>query len=72
MKIENHVQHFTDNCGTCYLDKYDMVQSNAIETVEKSETALNLMGLDHTLQQVLDGEFLSLPRKIICNSKNST
>jgi hypothetical protein len=67
-----HVQHFANNRSACYFYKYDMIQPNTIEAVEKSETALNLMGFDHTLQQVLDGKFLSLPRKIICNSENST
>jgi hypothetical protein len=67
-----HIQHLADNCGACYLYKYDMIQSNAIEAVEKSERALNLIGLDHALQQVFHGKFLSLSRKIICNGKNST
>lgn len=49
-----------------------MVQTDAVEGVQESKTTLDLMGLDHTLENVTDGQGLALTSEVISNSKDGT
>lgn len=66
------LQHFANHRGRSNLDEDDVIQSNAIERVQECKLALNLVGFDHALQNVLDSHRLSLPREMISDGKNST
>lgn len=65
-------QHLADDSGTGDLDKNDVVQTNAVEGVEKGQAALNFVGFDHRLEHVADGERLALSRKVVGDCKDST
>lgn len=49
-----------------------MVQTDTIETVEKSQTALDFMSFDHAFQNIFNGKFLSLAGQEIGYSQNCT
>lgn len=49
-----------------------MIQPNAVERVEEGQLALNLVSFNHALQNVLNGQGLSLPREMIGNSQDRT
>ena len=48
-----------------------MVQSDTVEGVQESETTLNLMCLDHTLQNVAHGQRLALAGKMVGDRQDS-
>ena len=47
-----------------------MVESDAVERVEKGEPALNLVRLNHTLENVVDGDTLSFARQVVGDGEN--
>lgn len=53
-------KHLADDSGGCDLDQDYVVETNLVEGVLESHAALNLMCLDHSLQNVLDGEDLAI------------
>lgn len=48
-----------------------MVQADAVERVQKGETTLNLVCLDHALQDVAHGQRLALTGKMVCDRQDS-
>lgn len=55
-----------------YFDEYDMVETDAVERVQKGKATLNLVRLDHALEDVTDRQRLTLPREMVCNCEDST
>ena len=53
-----------------YLDEYDVVETDTVERVQEGETTLNLVRLDHALQDVTDRQWLALPREMVCDSED--
>lgn len=49
-----------------------MIQPNAIERVEESQATLNLMGLDHRFENLMNGNRLTLTSEMIGNSQDGT
>ncbi|KAI6983492.1 2-methylcitrate dehydratase [Hortaea werneckii] len=52
-------QHRADNCRGGDLDQDDVVQADLVEGVLQCHHTLNLVGLDHSLQDVTDSEDLA-------------
>ena len=74
-------QQLRDDSCRGNLDKYNMVQTDLVVRVEKSQAALNLVCLDHGLQDLFDSYNLSIAqvssssvcaRNPVCNCQNST
>lgn len=42
-----------------------MIEANAVERVEEGEAALNLVRLDHGLEDLVDRDGLALARKMV-------
>lgn len=57
-------------CSRSNLDENYVVEADSIERVEEGKTALNFMGLDHCLEDVTNGQRLSLTCQMIGNSQN--
>lgn len=53
-------EHLGDNSGGGDLDENDVVETDLVVRVEESEAALNLVGLDHALENIADGELLAI------------
>lgn len=49
-----------------------MVQTDTVERVKQSELTLDLMGLDHALEDIADSKGLTLARKMVGNGKDCT
>lgn len=47
-----------------------MVETDAVERVQEGKAALNLVRLDHALENVVDRQGLTLPREMICNCED--
>ena len=47
-----------------------MVESDAIERVQEGKATLDLVRLDHTLENVVDGDTLSFARQVIGDGEN--
>lgn len=52
-------EHLGDDGGGGDLDEDDVVETDLVVRVEQGEAALNLVGLDHGLEDVTDGEDLA-------------
>lgn len=52
-------EHLGDDCGAGDLDKDDVVKANLVVRVQESQAALNLVCLDHGLEDITDGELLA-------------
>lgn len=65
-------QHFRHYCCGSNFDQNDVIKANSVERVEECEAALDLMGLDHSLEDVADFEWLPLTRKVIGDSQNGS
>jgi hypothetical protein len=52
-------EHLGDNSGGGDLDEDDVVETDLVVGVEESQASLDLVGLDHGLKDVLDGEDLA-------------
>lgn len=52
-------EHLGDDGGGGNLDQDNVVQANLVVRVEESQAALDLVGLDHALEDILDGEDLA-------------
>lgn len=52
-------EHLGDDGGGRDLDEDNVVQANLVVGVEKSQATLDLVRLDHTLKDILDGEDLA-------------
>ena len=65
-------QHFRDNGGTGHLHEDDVIQTNAVERVEEGQATLDLVCLDHSLQDVAHGELLALASKMIGHGEYGT
>lgn len=75
MKVVGRVgdlQHLGDHSGTSNFDKYDVVKANPVEGVEEGKPSLNLVRFDHALENVTDGEGLSLTGKVVGYCQNGT
>lgn len=48
-------EHLGDDGGGGHLDEHDVVQTDLVEGVEQGQAALDLVGLDHGLEHILDG-----------------
>lgn len=49
-----------------------MVETDAVEGVQESKTTLDLVGLDHTLENVTNGQRLTLTGEMVCNGEDGT
>jgi hypothetical protein len=67
-----HLQEFRDNSGTGNFDEHDVVETNTVERVKQGKTTLNLVCLDHALEDVANSQRLSLASKVVRNRENST
>ena len=47
-----------------------MVETDAVERVQEGEAALNLVRLDHALEDVVDRQRLTLPREMVCDRED--
>lgn len=52
-------EHLGDDGGGGNLDQDDVVEADLVVRVEQSQAALDLVGLDHALEHVADGEDLA-------------
>ena len=66
------LQELGDDCGTRHLDEDDVVETDTVERVEQGKTALNLVGLDHALKDVVNGQRLSLASEMVGNGQDGT
>ena len=53
-------EHLGDDGGGGDLDEDDVVETDLVVRVEESEAALDLVGLDHALENIADGELLAV------------
>ena len=53
-------EHLRDHSGGSDLDEDDMVETDLVEGVFQSKNTLDLMGLDHALENILDLENLAV------------
>ena len=67
-----HLQHLADHGSTSNLDEHNMIQTDTVVAIQEGKAALNFVRLDHALEQVFDGELLTLPRQIIRNGQDGT
>ena len=65
-------QKLRDNCGTGDLDEDDVIETDAVEGVEEGEASLNLMSLNHTREDVMYGELLTLTGEMISDGEDGT
>ena len=49
-----------------------MIETDAVEGVEKGETSLDLVSLDHAREDVMYGELLALTGEMISDGENGT
>lgn len=47
-----------------------MVETDTVERVQEGKATLNLVRLDHALEDVVDCQRLTLPREMVGNRKN--
>lgn len=52
-------EHLGDDGSTGNLDEHDMVKTDLVVRVEQSQASLNLVRLDHGLEDITDGELLA-------------
>lgn len=52
-------EHLGDDGGGGNLDQHDVVEADLVVRVEQSQAALDLVGLDHALEHISDGEDLA-------------
>lgn len=52
-------EHLGDNSSAGNLDEDNMVQTDPVVRVQQGQAALNLVGLDHALENITDGELLA-------------
>ena len=71
-RIYAYAQELGDDCGRGNLDKDDVVETDAVERVEQREATLDLVGLDHALQDVLDGDALTLACQVIRDGEDGS
>lgn len=65
-------QELGHNGGGGDLDQDDVVETNAVVGVKKGESSLDLVGLDHGLKDVVDGEGLTLAGEVVGDSQDRT
>lgn len=71
-RIYAYAQELGDDCGRGNLDKDDVVEADAVERVEQREATLDLVGFDHALQDVLDGDALTLACQVIRDGEDGS
>ena len=49
-----------------------MIKPDTVEGVEESKATLDFVGLDHGLENVMDGQRLSLAGEVISNREDGT
>lgn len=49
-----------------------MVQTDAVEGVQEGKASLDLVGLDHALEDITDGQGLPLACKMVGNGEDGT
>ena len=59
-----------DDGGGCDLDEHDVVEADTVKRVEQRKTTLDFVGLDHALEDVMDGKWLSLAGEMISHGKD--
>ena len=64
-------KQFRNNGCRSNLDQDNMIEADSIERIEKRERPLNLVGFDHCLEHIANGEGLALPAKMISDSEDS-
>ena len=65
-------EQFGDNGSRSDFDEDDVVETDAVERIEQSQSTLNLVCFDHRLEDVLHREVLSGACKVIRNSENGS
>lgn len=68
----NYVQQLGHNSCACNLDKNNVVETDAVEGVQESKTTLDFVGLDHTLEDIADLQWLALTGKVISDGEDGT
>lgn len=63
-----HLAHH--RCG-CNLDKYNVIQADFVEGVLQSQAALDLVCLDHGLEDILDGKDLATSDLASCSVRSA-
>ena len=64
--VAREAEHLGDDGGGGDLDEDDVVEADAVEGVEQREAALDLVCLDHALEEVTDCEVgLARPREVV-------
>jgi len=61
-----------NDSGRGDLDENNVVETNTVEGVEEGKTALNFVGLDHSLKNIVYGQALTLTGEVVRNSENGT
>ena len=65
-----HSHHLRHHRSASNLDEHDVVETNAVERVQQGETALDLVGLDHGLENVAHRDRLALAGEMISDGEN--
>lgn len=67
-----NLQHLRDDGSAGDFDENDMVEPNTVEGVQERQATLNLMRLDHSLQDLLNGHGFALARKVVCDCEDGS
>lgn len=59
-------EHLGNHSSASNLDKHNMVQTDLVVRVQKCQTTLNFVCPDHSLQNLLDGNDLSISKLSTC------
>jgi hypothetical protein len=67
-----YVQKFRHDRGGRNLDEDNVVEADAVERVEQRKTTLDLVCFDHSLENVFDGDMLTLTCEVVGDSENGS
>jgi hypothetical protein len=70
--VPRKAEEFGNNGGGGDLDEDDVIETDTVEGVEESKASLDFVGLDHGLENVMDGQGLSLAGEVISNREDGT
>ena len=70
MQAKRGLQQLRYDGSAGHLDEHDVVETDAVERVQERKAALNLVCFDHALEDVMDGQRLTLTREMVGNCEN--
>lgn len=66
------LQHLADNSGAGNFHEHNVIETDSVEAVQEGQASLNLVGLDHSLKDILDSELLTLASQVVRDSKDGS